>query len=281
MLAAKIKQSKSRINVNNKLNETNNIQPISNNQHTITSNFVFESNNNSLYTTNNNEESEYFIEYADEISEESLRKDLKPFLSYASTTEFSIKFKIETMLQNRKRSKTLIDVMFCDGSQYTKQQVSQFIQQYISERKETFAGTLTLLQLLHKILPDAKLPIRSTSNGNIVSDLDSLFDVNEFILEQNCCPCGGTVYFDSKSEKCDLCGLSQFLRCTVSGCKGDASCKHSLSYRTPRKTLHYIPITFTLIRLLSDVNKTFLQAIHYTNDNILYNKEGKYNNNFN
>jgi hypothetical protein len=124
-----------------------------------------------------------------------------------------------------------------------------------------------LFNLLKKHLPDTNLPVEYTKGGNYKSILRTYRKENVRTLAYDICPdenCLAFVGTDEKDIKCRECGAERYKHwsCGRIECKNGpyGFCTHT-ARRTPKKQLHYRPLTFTIQALLG--TRGFLLALKY------------------
>ncbi len=127
---------------------------------------------------------------------------------------------------------------------------AKLVQQYFVKQKIKRSSRHATLELLHQLFPDAQLPFKETSTGNILSEAHLCGKhnaVKENIILIHCCPNLDHVYVgDYLNETfCVNCKFERFTPCVQ--CQkihnlGSNICNHSLMGRTPLKILQYRPL---------------------------------------
>ncbi len=145
------------------------------------------------------------------------------------------------------------------GCPFSTYDAANLIQQYFVKQKIKRSSRHATLELLHQLFPNAKLPLKETGAGNILSEAHLCGKHNvlkEHVILIHCCPNLDHVYVgDYMNETyCRNCKFERFTPCVQ--CQkihnlGSNICNHSLMGRTPLKILQYRPL-ISIFKLIFD-----------------------------
>jgi hypothetical protein len=113
------------------------------------------------------------------------------------------------------------------------------------------AGALSLLKMLQKHFPQARLPLKESKNGVLSLDLDSFTSKNPRNFEMHVCRAGCSSFINEteKDMVCTVCKKERLRPCKQHGCEnplcdpfsGEFG-NHSLGGRRSFRSIHYCPV---------------------------------------